>query len=201
MENHNGYQYQTGLNVLNRRFAHRGTCCAGGFYFTDSTSILNYLHFGSHLRVVELPLTHPKFKCVADGDKWRANMIVLKDKMNLNNLSTFDYLFTQHNFAYNRGLLIWASKQGYLEIVKYFVDNMYYQICQAELNDAMIRAAYDGHFAIVEYLVNNGAEVDDGNNSALKLAAENGNYAIVRFLVENGADHIIDLNNANLSCF
>ncbi len=115
---------ETGLNVLNRRFAHQGSCCPGGFYFTDATNILNYINFGCHLRVVELPLTHPKFKCVADDGKWRANMIILKDRLCLDQPSTFEYLFSCHSVNYSNGLLTWAAKNGYTDVVRYFFYKM-----------------------------------------------------------------------------
>ena len=38
-ENHHGYQYKDGLNILQEPFAETGSCVPGGFYFTDIDNI------------------------------------------------------------------------------------------------------------------------------------------------------------------
>ena len=96
-ENHNGYQYVDGLNVLNMPFAEEGSCVPGGFYFTDAENILFYLSYGIYLREISLPETDPDFKMVKDpeDDKWRANKIILGKRYNLSDISTFEYLIQQ----------------------------------------------------------------------------------------------------------
>ncbi len=65
-ECHHGFQYEDGLNILTEPFAETGSCCKGGFYFTDIHHILEFLKYGCYLRIVKLPLTDPDFKCVKD---------------------------------------------------------------------------------------------------------------------------------------
>src|ERR1700733_6675589 len=84
-ENHHGYQYKDGLNVLIEEFEPEGSCVPGGFYFTETKDILKFLVYGVYLREVILPLDDPNFKMVKDpsGDKYRSNMIILGKKYNL----------------------------------------------------------------------------------------------------------------------
>lgn len=93
-EKHYGYQYKDGLNVLDKEFEHEGSCVAGGLYFTDFLNIKNFLHFGVNLRIVKLPKHNLDFKMVKDpvtkdGNKWRANMIVLGEKYSLYDIDTY----------------------------------------------------------------------------------------------------------------
>jgi hypothetical protein len=55
----------------------------------------------------------------------------------------------------------------------------------------LMRATIRGHLEIVQYMVENGANLDlrsDDGNTALMFAAEKGNTAIVKYLVENDAN-------------
>ena len=65
-ENHNGYQYKDGLNILQEPFAETGSCCPGGFYFTDIDHILKFLSYGIYLREITLPINDSDFKMVRD---------------------------------------------------------------------------------------------------------------------------------------
>lgn len=93
-EIHNGFQYKDGLNKLEDKFEDdpTATCCKGGLYFTTSEFISDFLGFGCNLRIVELPEDNPEFKMVKDPDhlppKWRANMIILKEKYDLYDIKT-----------------------------------------------------------------------------------------------------------------
>lgn len=94
-ENHYGYQYVTGLNVLDKPFD-EGSCMEGGLYFSfsDIEHIFEFLHYGVYLREIILPLDDPDFKCVKDLDnKWRANKIILGKRHELN-ISIFSYLIS-----------------------------------------------------------------------------------------------------------
>ncbi len=78
-ENHQGFQYRDGLNILTQPFNDnpKDSCVAGGFYFTDVDNIFEFLHHGVHLREVILPTDDPDFKIIKDGkNKWRANKII-----------------------------------------------------------------------------------------------------------------------------
>ncbi|KIK54370.1 hypothetical protein GYMLUDRAFT_48740 [Collybiopsis luxurians FD-317 M1] len=55
----------------------------------------------------------------------------------------------------------------------------------------MVEAAEMGHFDIIEYLVEKGANIDTTNlmnRTALHMAASKGHLNIVKYLIENGAN-------------
>ena len=83
-ENHNGFQYQDGLNVLEESFNDDpiASCVSGGFYFTTKEHIHKFYNYGIYIRIVKLPTDDPEFKIIKDpeGDKWRANKIILCKK-------------------------------------------------------------------------------------------------------------------------
>ena len=95
-ENHNGFQYETGLNILKEEFNDNpnDSCCAGGLYFTDAANILNFMNYGIYLREVTLPTENLDFRMIKDkeGDKWRSNMIIFGERRDLSNVETFKYL-------------------------------------------------------------------------------------------------------------
>jgi hypothetical protein len=83
-ETHYGYSYHDGLNELNEKFQERGSCIAGGFYFTTAEHISKHFYRGIYLREVILPVQDPTFKVVCDdNDKWRANKIILGKRYSL----------------------------------------------------------------------------------------------------------------------
>ena len=95
-ENHNGFQYSDGLNVLKEKFNDNpdDSCCKGGFYFTNAENIFKFLNYGIYLREVTLPTDNPDFRMIKDkeDDKWRANMIILGKRYDLSSVDTFKYL-------------------------------------------------------------------------------------------------------------
>jgi hypothetical protein len=196
-ENHNGFQYVDGLNILDKEFEEEGSCVEGGLYFTDIEHIFDFLDYGINLREIILPFNDPNFKCVNDGpNKWRANMIILGKKYDLTNVDTFKYLIsleadvgTNNNFAIG-----WASENGYLEVVKYLVE------CGADFNAgnnyAIRHSSYYGYLEIVIFLVECGADFKADNNYAVRWASFYGHIQIVKYLVERGADFKTDDNFA-----
>ena len=58
------------------------------------------------------------------------------------------------------------------------------------LDDALDRAAKEGHLGIVKYLFEHGAQLPNGDFSVLGAAIRSGRLDIVKFLVENGL-HIL----------
>jgi len=84
-ENHHGYQYKTGLNVLDMPFQYEGDCVAGGLYFTTFDQIHNFISFGVWIREVRLPLDA---KYVKVGNKYRADKIYLGNRYHINSVSS-----------------------------------------------------------------------------------------------------------------
>lgn len=66
----------------------------------------------------------------------------------------------------------------------------------AHNNDAVMRAAENGHLEVVKYLHEHGADIMAGNNSALRGAARWGHSEVVKYLHEHGAEIIAGDNDA-----
>lgn len=127
-ENHHGFQYHDGLNVLIDKFNPRGHCVKGGFYFTDINNILEFLSLGIYLRLITLPTDDSEFKMVADSDdKWRANKIILGKRFNLSDPKTFEYLETLGaNIAvYAYDIFEHAYQNEFFDIIIYLYKKKY----------------------------------------------------------------------------
>jgi len=183
-ENHHGYQYKDGLNVLDKEFDNnpKNSCTKGGLYFTNKEFIQKFYFYGVHLRIVELPIDDPEFRMIKDpqGDKWRANKIILKERYSLADIGTYDKFE-----IYQLGLL-WASENNHLEIVKYVIEKG--ADIHAENDSALCRASYHDHLEIVKLLIEKGADIHAGHEYALRKAFRYGHLEIVKLLIEKGAD-------------
>lgn len=97
-ENHHGYQYKEGENILPDTFNAdpNVTCGPGGFYFTKLEFIHHFLDFGVNIREVFLP---KDCNMVQDcsGIKWRADKINLGRKFSLFDPQTYVMLNIQIN--------------------------------------------------------------------------------------------------------
>jgi len=91
---------------------------------------------------------------------------------------------------YGDSPLIYASRYGYLEIVKYLIEE-----CNAsvEAGAPLIYASIYGHLGIVKYLIEEcNANVEAKNkygNTPLIYASMYGHLGIVKYLIENGANY------------
>lgn len=93
--------------------------------------------------------------------------------------------------------LFYAAQEGKLDAVKYLVEECGAKLGAAE-NDGLsplVAAAFRGHAAVVEYLVQQGAEVDEtdlrratGGYTALAWTAYHGHAAAAKHLLVRGAD-------------
>ena len=169
-ENHHGFQYQNGLNILKEPFNDNSynRCCAGGLYFTDIENIFEFLNYGIYLREITLPNDKPEFKMVKDVNKYRANMIILGKRYELFKVETYKMLIERGAdvHADNDFALRFSAKNGHLEVVKYLIKK-----------GANIHADYDYALRCSAY-----------NDYALKYSAENGYLEVVKYLIEKGAN-------------
>ena len=86
-------------------------------------------------------------------------------------------------------MLVEMASEGCLKGIKYLVSK------GADSNNdiACVCASENGHLPVVEYLVQNGANIHANNNSALNWASQNGHLEIVKFLHKEGANiHVQD---------
>src|SRR5437870_4621249 len=181
-ENHHGFQYKSGLNILEDEFAETGSCVKGGLYFTSVEHIFNYLDYGIYLREVFLPEDDPTFKMVKDpeGNKWRANKIILGNRFLLSDVNTFNLVIENVTdiHAYNELAIIWTSRKGHLEIVKFLIEKG--ADIHSNNNYALRWASKKGHLEIVKFLIEKGADIHSNNNYALRWASNNGHFEIVK---------------------
>ena len=108
------------------------------------------------------------------------------------------------NIADERGMtaLIWASKSGYFEIVKFLLNIPTVAINQERKSDglnALMLAAYNGHSDVVEILLNqSNLEIAKRSflkgNNALSMASEKGHIVVVRQLIAKKQIIINDVN-------
>lgn len=77
-----------------------------------------------------------------------------------------------------------ACKNGYLSIVKLFVD----EGSDISNGNALITACQNGHLEVVKFLLNFGVPIDMKNGKVLKEASSRGYLEIVQFLLEKGVD-------------
>ena len=190
-ENHIGFQYQDGLNILKEEFNDNPnkSCCAGGLHFTNAENIFKFLDYGIYLRKITLPTDNPDFRVIKDsaGDKWRANMIILGERYDLCNVDTFKYLIEQKADIHTDDdiVLQWSARKGYWDIVKFLIA----EGCDIHADDDLVLklSAKNGHLDIVKFLVELGANIHVDNDYALRWSARKGHLDIVKFLVELGA--------------
>jgi hypothetical protein len=190
-EKHFGYQYKTGLNVLDKPFNSdpNSICCAGGLYFAKLRNILRFVNHGTNLRVITLPTEDPNFQMVREtnGQKLRANMIILGEKRELN-IDTIQKLIDDgadvnvgNSFA-----LRYYAENGKLDIVRLLVErgaNVF-----ADDNYALIYSAKNGHTGIARFLLENGADATSNDSLALRQNAQLDRLEIVELLVKHGAN-------------
>jgi ankyrin repeat protein len=84
--------------------------------------------------------------------------------------------------------IIQSAKNGDLTQLKHFIQEININV----LNDLLRISANMGCVEIVEYLVENGADIHAENDVALRGAAFYGNLEVVKYLTEHGANIHVD---------
>jgi predicted small metal-binding protein len=186
-ENHNGLQYHTGLVKDILPFEPEGSCVSGGIYFTTPKHICKFLGYGVWVREVTIP-NRARMVQDPEGDKWRANKVVLGTRKHLGKVDTWKWLIkngTDIHADCDFPLRLTANN-GHLEVVKYLVKHG--ANIHANDDDALRNAAANGHLEVVKYLVEHGANIHAYDDAALRWSARNGHLEVVKYLVEHGAD-------------
>ena len=155
-EIHNGFVYQTGLNILSGPFNDdvRESCGPGGLYFTTIKHIKNFYSHGVHLREVFLPTDDPEFKMVQDptGEKYRANRIILGNKYYLFDpvlVEKFGLNITK-NIYIRTNVLDMASAMGRVDILKWWQSKVDINLL-GSTTKAIDRASENGHLDVLEW--------------------------------------------------
>ena len=185
---HHGFKYQEGLNIDTNPFDETPDC-GGGLFFSDSEHILSFVGYGNLIAEVEVP---DGTKIVQVEDKYKAHSIVLKNIKPIWTVDTFKYFIEEsiNIHADDDFALIYAAKNGNLELVKFLVDKG--ANIHADDDWALKYAAGNGYLEVVRYLVSKGANIhaydDYALDCAFRHAAENGHIEVVKFLVSKGAN-------------
>jgi len=100
-ENHHGYQYKDGLNILEEEFNDNPgeSCVPGGFYFTDYDNLPKFFCFGVWIREVRIPENARVVKNL-NGNKWRTDRIIFGKKYHIN--KDFDKWFDPEKFDWKK---------------------------------------------------------------------------------------------------
>ena len=157
-ENHHGFQYVDGINILKEKFNANPneSCGAGDLYFTTLENIHEFYDYGINLREVSLPVSDPDFQMVLDpeGDKWRANKIILGKKYSLFDPTTYQVLGLDINE--NISLIDTASKYGRVDMLEWWKNSD----SELEYNSNSINdASKNGHTNVLEWWKNSDLEL------------------------------------------
>ena len=106
-ENHNGYQFQTGLNIDSIPFNPYGECQSGGIYFCEFGKLPMWLKYGSKLmyyaRVVSIPNSARVYR---EKNKWKADRLILGERKKIEELKIWnDQNCCALAFEQNRNIL------------------------------------------------------------------------------------------------
>ena len=87
-ENHNRYQFETGLNVDNKLFKPEGKCLGGGIYFCLLEKMSMWLNYTNK------PMVYARWVSIPDDafvwieeDKFKANLMILSEKKKIGDLT------------------------------------------------------------------------------------------------------------------
>lgn len=130
---HYDFTYQPGLNVLKTEFNDnpKDSCVPGGFYFTTPEYIHNFFNYGTMIGEINLPLDDPEFKMVKDpdGNKWRANKIIIDKLYKLFDPTIFEKYYDQFNIIV---IFKWAIDSNYRDIINLIVKKIGFE-CYDEI--------------------------------------------------------------------
>jgi len=133
-ENHRGFKYKTGLNILKEEFAKTGSCIPGGLYFTNKKYLEHFYGYGVNLREVSVL---QGAQVVQDGvDKYRTDKLILNKKYKLYSVETQKLLKLKVTGLYLSEYIKYTKDKK--EIIKNFVEKH-----ASLLNASIIKLLFD----------------------------------------------------------
>ena len=181
-ENHYGFQYVDGLNILNTPFEKYGSCVPGGLYFTTKENIHRFFSYGIWLREVTLPVSDPDFQLCRDGNKFRANKIILDKRYSLADPNT--YLIIDSDITKNEHLMDHASAHGYIDVLNK-LKNVGFQLKYSILSIDV--ASSNNHIEALEWWKNSGLELKY-SSVAIDVASANGHLDVLEWWKKSGLE-------------
>ena len=142
-ENHNGFVYQDGLNVDTLPFAKKGSCCAGGLYFSDANNIHKFFDAINHEWIREIYVDESKSNFVKDNSnsylKYRAHKITCGVRRNLNDVSTWEWMISE-GIVLHEFLFQFAVNRSNIDLVKFVFTLDNYELSEFVIDDVLIRS-------------------------------------------------------------
>lgn len=174
-ENHHGYQYKSGLNVL-KFFDEKSS--ESGFYFANRKHINQFYDMGCFISPVTLPTTDTDFKIIPTSLSWRSNKIILGEKHSLANIETY------RKFKIPLPTLTQILHFEYYNLIlpENKIDNENHFIYCMEKNIPKV----------TERLINLGVNISIGNDYALRWSLQYQHWNIIKLLIEKGVDYSKD---------
>ncbi|AQN67962.1 ankyrin repeat protein [Saudi moumouvirus] len=176
-------------------------CECEKIYIFEAKDLFFKLAYGNYLQEIDIEnkiARLGKWYDLSDPIVFETLLVLGIDyKKNLNDLLEWgitNQLYQIINFCLSKGVNInksngyalrLASKLGNLEIVKLLVES------GAEINNgncSVVYAAVYNHPHVLNYLIQNGADINEMNNCALIQSSERGYLEIVKHLIKYGAD-------------
>lgn len=177
-ENHNGFQYKDGLNILDKEFDNiqENICSPNGLYFTTFDNIYRFIDYGVHIREVYVPV-EAQYVVDIHGCKYRSDMIVLGKKYEIRDIETIKY------FNLDKHPLIitnWAAENGELEVLTWLKNNncLYYS------SRAVDYAAGNGHIKVLDFFKELDFELLYTEN-AIDFASSNNHMCVLKWFCDN----------------
>ena len=156
-EIHNGFQYKDGKNEDHLPFNETGSCCPGGWYFSDSENILQFIDSKMYWIREVSPDTE---NMVKDPDnnpiKWRSKSLDCQPRKSLHDINTWIWMMDQGILNNQKSIdsaLRWSSENGHLAVVKFLVEKFDKQFSQNSIDYALGLSSDNGHFDVVKVLV------------------------------------------------
>jgi len=167
-ECHNGYQYHTGLNILDRPFEKEGSCVKGGLYFTTLEYLDQFYDYGVWIREIQIP---EDAEVVIDPtrNKWRSNQIILGNKYPLFDIK----IIKKFNLEINKSYINLAFAHGHVEILEWWL--------KARDESKLKDSDQDGSRL--------GGDYTDVDGRAVELASQNGHVAVLDWWLKTRKIH------------
>lgn len=97
-------------------------------------------------------------------------------------------------------LLVAAARKGIIRDVQFITPIVITNNCLIQINEALCEASANAHTSIIEYLLNNGADIHYDGENPLRRAVREGYVESVDVLLEKGANVHVSNDSLLLDC-